>query len=390
LPYEKVSAESIEWLKKKGWWPLKVAFQADALVFMMDLYGLLDSRGVEVEAVPFLAGPPMMEAFVAGQIQAMNIGNFPFTSLIDKKVPVAAISHLAQCVRTDTIVPKDSPLTKLTDLKAEKLGRQGIIAVPVGTSGEWYIRNTCKHQGLEIGKDVVLKDMSVAEIMSFPKGIDAFVSWSLFVTHPVVTLGTARILEEGWPYVIYLGYLCVPRELVDEVPDVVQAMADAYLEANLIMRQDFKEVSDFLRVRHPIVKLLPPETTEPETAANYLYQPPTWQLIIPDFEVKELAAVAPLLYEAGRTKRLITEADYKAHFHPEFQTNTFKKLGWAIPKLPPYIPKDWRGEVGKYPYPPYYYSPLPEYPGQIVEPRPFPEPGDLVKPWYFNGKLYSP
>ena len=27
-PYEKVSEKSVEWLKRKGWWPLQVAFQS--------------------------------------------------------------------------------------------------------------------------------------------------------------------------------------------------------------------------------------------------------------------------------------------------------------------------------------------------------------------------
>lgn len=34
LPYEKVSQKSIDWLKEKGWWPLKLSYQIDPLPFL--------------------------------------------------------------------------------------------------------------------------------------------------------------------------------------------------------------------------------------------------------------------------------------------------------------------------------------------------------------------
>ena len=41
LPYEKVSDASINWLKQKGWWPLKLAYQIDCLPFLAVKKGLL-------------------------------------------------------------------------------------------------------------------------------------------------------------------------------------------------------------------------------------------------------------------------------------------------------------------------------------------------------------
>ena len=86
----------------------------------------------------------------------------------------------------------------------------------------------------------------------------------------------------------------------------------------------------------------------------------------------------------------MTADRYKAYYHPEFVTNTFKKLGWAIPKVPPLIPKGWKGEIGKPPYPEYYYYPVATQMGKEIKLQPFPEPGDLVAPWYFKGKWYNP
>ena len=53
-PYEKVSDKSVEWLKRRGWWPIQVAFQApwsgqNNINIVMDRQGLLAKRGVEAK-----------------------------------------------------------------------------------------------------------------------------------------------------------------------------------------------------------------------------------------------------------------------------------------------------------------------------------------------------
>jgi sulfonate transport system substrate-binding protein len=61
---------------------------------------------------------------------------------------------------------------------------------------------------------------------------------------------------------------------------------------------------------------------------------------------------------------------------------TFEKLGWRIPERPPFLPKDWGG-VGNLPYKPYAAD-------LLQGPAPFPEPGELTRPWTFMGKTYHP
>jgi len=389
-PYEKVSEKSIKYLKEKGWWPLKIAYQIEPQTFLMVKKGFLAARGIEAEAVGFLSGPPMLEAFAGKRIQAVNAGQFPTTTMIDKGLDIIGISHLHIGWRHGTYVPIDSPYKKLTDLKLAKLGRPAIIGGPVGTSGEFYFRASCKAQGIEIGKDVIIKDMSPPDAALMPKGIDAFYGWEpWFSVFPVATNKNARIIDEDWPYSIYLGYWSVPRELL-EVPDVIQALTDAYVEAVLLLRYDVKAATDFcIAEGHAIQKGFPPGTV---LLFNHMaaFNKPTWTLIYPDFETKELEGVAKFLSETGRTRTLVTSERYKAYYRPEFVANTFKKLGWAIPEVPPLIPKGWKGEVGKPPYPEYYYFPAATELGKEIKLHPFPEAGDLVAPWYYKGKLYKP
>ena len=100
-PYEKVSDKSVEWLKSKGWWPVQVAFQApwsgqNTTNIVMDRQGLLKSRGVEAKWQAFPSGPAINETIVSAKFQVGNGGNFPFTSLLDKNIPVKAIAILSR------------------------------------------------------------------------------------------------------------------------------------------------------------------------------------------------------------------------------------------------------------------------------------------------------
>ena len=61
---------------------------------------------------------------------------------------------------------------------------------------------------------------------------------------------------------------------------------------------------------------------------------------------------------------------------------TFDKLGWRVPEKPPFLPKDFGG-VGNLPYKPYGAA-------LLKGAAPFPEPGELKKPWTFKGKTYMP
>lgn len=388
LPYEKVSDASVKWLKQKGWWPLRIAYQIDAAPFLLVREGHLKARGLEAEAVPFAAGPPMLEAFVAGKIQAVFAGNFPTTTIIDKGFNVFSPCHYLIGATHYTFVPLDSPITKITDLKLEKLGRPAIIGLPVGSSAEFYFRRSCEVSGIEIGKDVILKDMSGPDIILMPKGIDAFAIWEPWAFHIIRVLKIAKPIDSDWRYEMYYGYMTLPQDLL-EVPDVVQAIVDAYVESNLKTRWDMVAAAKLVKAEHAFEKNYPWATIM-HGISVITYLKPTWPYMCPDFEAKELAGVAKFLYDTHRTKTLVTAARYKEFMQTKWLTNTFQKLGWAIPEVPANIPKGWAGEPGKPPYPFYPHWPFDEELGKPADVRPFPEPGDLVAPWYFKGKWYKP
>ena len=77
----------------------------------------------------------------------------------------------------------------------------------------------------------------------------------------------------------------------------------------------------------------------------------------------------------GRTVSLVVG------FNPGGGADTYARLGWKVPSLPPFLPTDWKGTVGKPPYP--------KYGLEVMGPQQFPAPGDLTRDWAYGGKTYK-
>src|SRR5260370_16849805 len=109
-PYEKVSDKSVAWLKEKGWWPLGVGWQGpfsgqNTINVVMDKAGLLAKRGLEAKYQVFAAAPDVNEAVASARVQVGNGGNFPFTSLLERCVPVPAIALTPPNPSPSTLLP---------------------------------------------------------------------------------------------------------------------------------------------------------------------------------------------------------------------------------------------------------------------------------------------
>jgi ABC-type nitrate/sulfonate/bicarbonate transport system substrate-binding protein len=383
-PYERVAITSVDWLKARGWWPLAIASQpplpcANAITAVMIKQGLLQQRGIESVAQWCLAGPPIIESVAGGRTPVGFGGNFPLTSMMDKQVPVKAIMLVTPNIDHAVIVPHDSPYHSLKDMK----GTGAVIGLVTGSSAEFFLVSALKAHGLEPGKDVILRNMPIPEQALFPKGVAAIVPWDFTATQLIHFKQTGRAIDNIFPYNFYQGNFYVRQELHDHVPDVVQALADAYVEALLWIRLHPDETVRLMK-DDSTFKAYEPELLRQQNDAYCVYYKPTHAYIHAAFWAQENERVAAWLWEGKRTSRKLTAQDYLAFFEPKYAENTFTKLGFRIPERPVFLPNTWTGTVGTLPYAAYLN--LSTMQGPMV----FPEPGDLTKPWVFAGKKYTP
>ncbi|MGE0801050.1 MAG: ABC transporter substrate-binding protein [Lautropia sp.] len=389
-PYQRISDKSIAWLKSKNWWPLQVAWNplwsdGNVILFTMQAQKLLEKRGIEVQYQPFLAASLMNEVYFPARVQVAQAGSLGLLQVIDRKVPSVALAcYPAQ--RQAFLVPPDSPLKGgMAALKGQKiLGRPPVVGVTIGSTTHLGLLIAAKVHGLEEGKDFILKNTTPADIIAFPKGLDIVSIWEPNVILMTELLKNARILELVDNYEIFNGYSYMRGEIEEGAPDVVQAYIDAFVEAQLYARLHQAESIAGLaadpsqRGRNPalierdaIVHVFNPKPTR-----NFVFEN-TGGLWIP-LEIFQAGVMA----DAGVLRRRYTEEDFKSVLRPKYMANTFDRLGWAIPKQASFLPANWGGKPGSPPYPAYGLAEMGK--------QTFPEPGDLVRPWPFGGRTYTP
>ncbi|AHB08277.1 hypothetical protein U875_05185 [Pandoraea pnomenusa 3kgm] len=389
-PYSTVAPKSIEWLKSKGWWPLKVAWNplwsdGNVLIFIIRNYGLLKKRGIEAEFPQILTAGVMNEAFVPGNLQIAQAGSLGLLRVIDLKVPTAAVAcYPAQ--RQAFLVPLDSPLKgSLAELKGQKvLKRPAVVGVTIGSTNHLGLLIAAKTLGLKEGDDFIVKNLGPGDIITMPKGVDVVGIWEPNVLMMTDQLKNARVLEPIDRYEIFNGYSYVRGELETGAPDVIQAYSDALVEARLIarLRRDavLKELIADPSQRGRDAALIRRDAEihvlNPKPTINYPFEHTKgfWT----DLEVFQ----AGVMNDSGILKRRYTAADMASVLRPRYMATTFEKLGWNVPATPPFLPTGWSGVVGKPPYPPYGLM--------FMGHQEFPGAGDLARKWSFAGKTYTP
>lgn len=385
LPYEKVSDKSVQWLKDKGWWPIHVAFQPTwgggaTINIVMDRLELLKKRGVDTKFQGFVGGPAVNEVIVSSRFQVANGGNLPFALLLDKRVPVKSIAIVTPNIAHALVVPNDSPIKSFKDLKGSN--PPATIGLVTGSSGEFYVQAAAQANGIEIGKDVILKNMPPAEQMLLPRGLTAVATWDPIISMMTHERKNGRVVDTIYPYNMYEGTFYVRDELIQNVPDVVQAFSDAFAEAVLWTRRNPQKAVD-LTAEDPSVKLFPKAVLLQQIELYNNYYKPTYIFPHGEFWGQANASLFKWMQEQNRISRPMTAQDFAASIDDRFMKRTFERLGWAVPAQPPFIPKGWTGSPAKTPYPP-YLTPL------DGKPQVFPETGDLVKPWGFAGQMHAP
>lgn len=389
-PYERVSDKSVAWLKSKGWWPLRWGYQPPWMVEgtvppVAIAAGLDRARGLEIEIVPFLAGPPLNEGIIAGTLQIGNGGDFPVTSLILANAPVTSLGYIwTPIIRHAIMVRPDSTMSKPSDLKGKSIG---LVA---GSSAEFALVGYCEANGLDPAKDVSIKNMSIPDQTTFPRGIDAVVPWDPTPELMLRYLQNAKIFADTGPYQLYWGDAHIRKELAENVPDVAQALCDMMVEATLWQRRNAGRATDIVK-KNPSLEVYPWKLLFDQNVIYANNLKPTQVYPFTDIYATEGARIAKFLYAGGRAKRLLTEQDFLNYFGNghAYMNATFAKLGWSIPKEPPFFPpgatlatyRSWIAEKRPFKL---------TFPYQVAKPQGWPERGDLRKPWTYAGKTYRP
>jgi sulfonate transport system substrate-binding protein len=178
------------------------------------LTGAFDDAPYKVKFARFDYGPPLVQAAASGDIDLGYVGTVPPITGAAKQYgfKIVATQHGSDLTKAaeNIIVPKDSPIQTLADLKGKK------IAIPQGSSAHGLALLALKSVGLT-PKDVELVYLSpAAGATAFNTGkVDA---WSIWNPQSAIAVGDgARILAAGLPPIDQVNnyYVATDKSLGD-------------------------------------------------------------------------------------------------------------------------------------------------------------------------------
>ncbi len=218
---------------------LRIGFQKSAsLLTLQKSSGSLERKlsplGVSVKWVEFPAGPQLLEGLNVGAVDVGFVGEAPpiFAQAAGARFVYIGFDPAAPEAEA-IVVPKDSAIKSLADLKGKK------IALNKGSNVHYLLVKALEKQGLKYG-DIQAVYLPPADARAaFERGaVDAWVIWDPFLA-AVEKQSGARVLADGRGLVNNYAYYLAERGFAEKYPQIIQALFDdsqaqaAWLKANI-------------------------------------------------------------------------------------------------------------------------------------------------------------
>ena len=222
---------------------LHIGYQkAASTLVLLKAHGSLEQRlkaqGIEVKWAEFSAGPQLLEALNVGSVDFGYVGEAP---------PIFALAAHANFVYTayeiptpdaeGVLVPKDSPIKTVADLKGKK------IAFNKGSDVHWLVVALLKKAGLSIN-DVQPVYLAPADARAaFERGaVDAWAIWDPFQAAAEKQIG-ARRLASGVGVVNHNQFFLSARPYAEQNPAVLKILMEEVSKEGQWIRSHTKEAA---------------------------------------------------------------------------------------------------------------------------------------------------
>ena len=204
---------------------VRIGFQKYGTLTVLKAKGDLDKRlsaqGIAVKWTEFPAGPQLLEGLNVGSIDFGTVGEAP---PIFAQAAGADLVYVANQPPAPTaealIVPKDSPIRTLADLKGKK------VVLNKGSNVHYLLVKLLEKQGLKY-TDITVVYLPPADARAaFERGaVDAWVIWDPFLAAAERQLG-ARVVADGKGVVANHQFYLAERGYAEKYPQVVQAIIE--------------------------------------------------------------------------------------------------------------------------------------------------------------------
>ena len=219
---------------------LRIGYQKSAsLLTLQKAQGTLEKRlapqGVAVKWVEFPAGPQLLEGLNVGAVDVGFVGEAPPIFAQAAGARFVYIGYDPASPQAEAlVVPKDSPLKSVAELKGKK------VAFNKGSNVHYLLVKLLEKHGLQYS-DVQPIFLPPADARAaFEKGaVDAWVIWDPFLAAVELQTG-ARVLADARGVANNYAYYLAERDYTEKFPQVIQTLFDDTVERGRWLKANLK------------------------------------------------------------------------------------------------------------------------------------------------------
>jgi sulfonate transport system substrate-binding protein len=222
---------------------LRIGYQkAASTLVLLKAHGTLEKKlaplNVEVKWLEFAAGPQLLEGLNLGSIDFGYVGEVPPIFALAAGAPLVYTAYELPTPEAEGIlVPKDSPIRTIADLKGKK------IAFNKGSDVHWLVVKALEDAGLKYG-DIQPAYLAPADARAaFQNGaIDAWAIWDPFFVAAQRQIG-ARVLTTAKGIVNRHQYFVSTRSFSEKNAEVVKILMQELGEVGQWVRDNYAEAA---------------------------------------------------------------------------------------------------------------------------------------------------
>ena len=267
---------------------LRIGYQkAASTLVLLKAHGTLEKKlaplNVEVKWLEFAAGPQLLEGLNLGSIDFGYVGEVPPIFALAAGAPLVYTAYELPTPEAEGIlVPKDSPIRSIADLKGKK------VAFNKGSDVHWLVVKALEDAGLKYG-DIQPAYLAPADARAaFQNGaIDAWAIWDPFFVAAQRQLG-ARVLTTAKGIVSRHQYFVSTRSFSGKNAEIVKVLMQQLSETGQWVRDNYAEAAKELA---PIQGLEPDIIEASLRHYEHIYKP------IDDAVLVDQQKIADTFYE---------------------------------------------------------------------------------------------
>lgn len=222
---------------------LRIGFQKSAsLLTLLKAQGAVEKRlaaqELEVKWVEFPPGPQLLEGLNVGAIDFGYVGEAPPNFAQAAGANFVYVGHEEPAPSAEAIiVPKDSPIKSVADLKGKK------VALNKGSNVHYLLVKLLEKHGLKYA-DIQPVFLPPADARAaFERGsVDAWVIWDPYTAAAEKQVG-ARVLADGKGVVNNYALFLAEREFASKRPNVIKLLFEELQKQGQWINSNHKEAA---------------------------------------------------------------------------------------------------------------------------------------------------